>query len=81
MPSGYENSPDYGAPPPSPLYMRLGALAFVAVAAFAAWNMVPAAPSNCREISASDIEAQDGKAVLNLDKIDLKPGECLKITP
>ncbi|MFN0217704.1 MAG: hypothetical protein ACKVP4_02700 [Hyphomicrobium sp.] len=80
MPSGYEKSPDYGAPPPSPLYIRLGALAFLVAAGVIAWNMWPA-PHDCRHVPASEIEAIDGKAVLRLDKLNLKPGECVTIAP
>lgn len=80
MTSGYEKSPDYGDPPPSPLYIRLGALAMLAIVALYAWHMMPAAP-DCRTVHASEIEARDGKALLRLDKLDLKSGECVRIAP
>jgi hypothetical protein len=37
MPSGYENSPDYGGPEPDPLVLTVGVLLFLVVFV-AAWR-------------------------------------------
>ena len=81
MPSGYEKSPDYGSPPPSPLYIRLGVLAFLATIGLWLWTKWPAPARACREVPASELQDRDGKALLRIDKLDLKPGECLRIGP
>ena len=82
MPSGYEKSPDYGSEPPSPTYLRAGALAFLSVAALLTWLNWPA-QKPCWTLGDDEIETfvRDGQRIgrLRLDRIP--PGECVVIRP
>ena len=74
----------YGGPTRSLLQVRLGVLAFLAVAGVYVWQMTPA-PRTCTDLRSTDVETnnKDGKtlSVLRLDKLNLKPGECVRIGP
>jgi hypothetical protein len=83
MTSGYEKSPDYGGPPPSPLYIGLSLLAMLLAVGLYVWQMSPVTDHDCQIIDAGDLDAvdRDGRTVsiLRLDKID--PEKCVRIVP
>ncbi|NOT70616.1 MAG: hypothetical protein HOP09_04795 [Hyphomicrobium sp.] len=85
MPSGYEQSPDYGGKPPGSWDFAVFLIVVFVVAPLAWWYFTQDTQANCRVITPAETETfvEDGKrkGVLDLQKLNLKPGECLTLKP
>lgn len=85
MPSGYEQSPDYGGPSNGGWDFVAFLIVVFVVAPLAWWYFTRDPDAGCRVITSAqtDTIVEDGKrkGVLDLRKLDLKAGECLTLRP
>ena len=83
--TGYEQSPDYGGPPPGEWGFVAFLLVVFVVAPLAWWYFTTPPHANCRVIRAAETDTmvEDGKrkGVLDLRKLNLQAGECLTLQP